>query len=77
MRNEKYKVVSEVLKKVSEEGIKNLLSSGEAIHKGIGGTGVKLEIESIPVFAKRIPVTDIELKNQFSTKNLFDLPNYY
>lgn len=29
------------------------------------------------VFVKRIPVTDIEYNNLFSTKNLYDLPTYF
>ncbi|NJR15509.1 MAG: hypothetical protein HC785_07240 [Calothrix sp. CSU_2_0] len=29
------------------------------------------------VFVKRIPVTNIEYNNQFSTKNLYNLPNYF
>ena len=29
------------------------------------------------VFVKRIPVTDLEYKHMFSTKNLYDLPTYY
>jgi len=29
------------------------------------------------VFVKRVPVTDIEYDNMFSTRNLYDLPTYY
>ena len=29
------------------------------------------------VFVKRLPVTDVEYNNMFSTKNLYGLPTYY
>ncbi len=29
------------------------------------------------VFVKRVPITDVEYHNLFSTKNLYDLPTYY
>ena len=76
-RKDKYKVVSEAINQLNNEEINNLLLEGKPIHQGICGTGVKLDIESVSVFAKRIPITEIEFKNQFSTKNLFDLPTYY
>ena len=76
-RKEKYRVISEAISNLNKDEIKNLLSEGEQLHKGIGGTGIKLAVESIPIFAKKIPLTDIESINQFSTKNLFELPTYY
>jgi hypothetical protein len=36
-----------------------------------------LTIGELKVFVKRVPVTDIEYDNLFSTKNLYDLPMYY
>jgi hypothetical protein len=36
-----------------------------------------LDMEQSKVFVKRIPVTNIEYDNLFSTKNLYDLPMYY
>ena len=76
-RKENYQKISKALESLSQEEIQELLSSGEKIHIGIGGTAVKLEIESIPVFAKKIPLTEIDMQNEFSTKNLFNLPTYY
>jgi hypothetical protein len=29
------------------------------------------------VFVKRVPVTDLEYENMFSTRNMYDLPTYY
>ncbi len=46
------------------------------VHSGIGGTAASLEIEGIPVFAKRVPLTDLEMRpeNVMSTGNTFGLP---
>jgi hypothetical protein len=36
-----------------------------------------LDIGQSKVFVKRLPVTEVEYHNMFSTKNLYDLPTYY
>ncbi|MBD5786637.1 serine/threonine protein phosphatase [Cellulosimicrobium terreum] len=41
---------------------------------GVGGGSSVLDVDGIPVFAKRIPITDRELAHPHSTANLFDLP---
>jgi hypothetical protein len=33
-----------------------------AMHKGIGGTSLQIEIDNIPVFVKKVPLTDLELQ---------------
>jgi hypothetical protein len=38
-----------------------------------GGSAI-IDVDGVPVFAKRIPLTDRELANQGSTANLFELP---
>ena len=38
---------------------------------------MKLDISGVSVFAKKIALTDLEMQNMYSTKNLFDLPIYY
>ncbi|MBE9157778.1 hypothetical protein IQ265_13225 [Nodosilinea sp. LEGE 06152] len=40
------------------------------------GTNQTLTFGKSQVFAKRIPVTDLEYKNLFSTKNLYNLPTH-
>lgn len=59
--------------------LEKVLSDGIPVHQGIGGTSVKIEIEGIPVFVKKVPVTDLELKpeNHRSTANYFNLPMSY
>jgi serine/threonine protein kinase len=41
------------------------------------GTNHIIEIGNSKVFVKRIPVTDIEYQNMFSTKNHYNIPTYY
>ena len=41
---------------------------------GVGGGCSVLDVDGVPVFAKRIPLTDRELAHPHSTANLFDLP---
>jgi hypothetical protein len=43
---------------------------------GVGGGSSVLHLDGVPVFAKRIPITDRELAHPHSTANLFDLPTY-
>ncbi len=43
---------------------------------GVGGGSVVLDVDGVPVFAKRIPLTDRELACPGSIANLFDLPVY-
>jgi len=49
---------------------------GRANSVGVGGDSVVIDVEGVPVFAKRIPLTDRELANPGSTANLFDVPVY-
>jgi hypothetical protein len=76
-RKTRYQIASKAIESLSEEEINMLLLQGEQCHKGIGGTGVKLTIDSVPIFAKVIPLTELELSHKFSTKNLFNLPTFY
>lgn len=41
---------------------------------GVGGGASVLDVAGVPVFAKRIPITDRELVHPHSTANLFGLP---
>lgn len=41
------------------------------------GTNQIIKLGNKKVFVKRIPITDLEYKNQFSTKNLYKMPCYY
>jgi len=51
-----------------------LLGAAPAGAVGVGGGSSVLDVDGVPVFAKRIPITDRELAHPRSTANLFDLP---
>lgn len=78
-RTKNYTTVSNTLVCMSNSQLQQALSTGKAMHTGIGGTSVQIEFENIPVFVKNIPLTALELKpeNFMSTANLFNLPMCY
>ena len=51
-----------------------LMEAGRPGSVGVGGGSVVLGVDGVPVFAKRIPLTDRELAHPRSTANLFGLP---
>lgn len=53
-----------------------LVLEGEVLGAGIGGTRSLVHVDDIPLFVKRVPLTDLERvpANVGSTANLFDLP---
>lgn len=73
-----YDTVSSALALLSTRQLATLVEEAPVVRSGIGGSAVLLEIESTPVFAKRVPLTDVERRpeNIMSTANLFGLPAY-
>lgn len=53
-----------------------LVESGQESGVGVGGGSTRLTVDGVPVFAKRIPLTDLERDHPRSTANLFDLPAF-
>ncbi|WP_232236171.1 serine/threonine protein phosphatase [Nocardia sp. BMG51109] len=53
-----------------------LVATGRVTNVGVGGGTAVIDVDGVPVFAKRIPLTDRELANPGSTANLFDLPMF-
>jgi hypothetical protein len=72
----RYDTISSALSLLSSRRLGMLVEEAPVIRSGIGGAAVLLEIEGIPVFAKRIPLTDVERRPQniMSTANVFGLP---
>ena len=54
----------------------NSLFEGERNTRGWGENHI-IKLGKSKVFVKRIPLTDLEYKHMFSTRNLYDLPTYY
>lgn len=78
-RQQTYSRISSALSCMSNKQLEHLLADGKAMHKGIGGTSLQIEIDNTPVFVKKVPLTDLELQpeNYMSTANIFNLPMCY
>ncbi|WP_033292872.1 hypothetical protein [Amycolatopsis jejuensis] len=63
---------------LSDHQLARLLDAAPVVAVGIGGTAVRLDVAGVPVFAKRVPLTDLERRpeNVRSTANVFDLPTF-
>ncbi|MEU6646068.1 hypothetical protein ABZ863_26455 [Saccharomonospora sp. NPDC046836] len=71
--------MSTALALLSDQRLRDRLSAATALGSGIGGRTQLLDVNGVPVFVKRIPLTDLERRpdNVGSTANLFRLPAYY
>ncbi|SMC79998.1 hypothetical protein [Lentzea albidocapillata] len=71
-----YAAVSATLSLLSDRELGDLVERAEPSGSGIGGPTALLDVGGTPVFVKRLPLTDLELRpeNVRSTANLFDLP---
>lgn len=79
IRQQTYSNISSTLACMSNKQLEHLFANGKAMHKGIGGTSLQIEVDSTPVFVKKVPITDLELQaeNYMSTANIFNLPMCY
>ncbi|GAB3838541.1 serine/threonine protein phosphatase [Dactylosporangium cerinum] len=66
--------VSAALAGRTDDELAALLQAAPAGAVGVGGGSSVIDVEGVPVFAKRIPITDRELAHPHSTANLFDVP---
>lgn len=78
-RIKNYEFVATNLACLSNENLVHILADATLVHAGIGGKSALIYRNGIPVFVKKIPLTDIEQfpQNVQSTANIFDLPLYY
>ncbi|TQR88511.1 serine/threonine protein phosphatase [Mycobacterium hodleri] len=70
----RYEKLSALLASRSDFELAELMSTGQVISVGVGGESGILDVDGVPVFTKRIPLSDREMANTGSTANLFDLP---
>ncbi|WP_251151095.1 phosphotransferase [Cellulosimicrobium sp. Marseille-Q4280] len=73
-RRARHERVSASLATRDDDGLAALLHAAPADAVGVGGGSSVLDVDGVPVFAKRVPITDRELAHPRSTANLFDLP---
>jgi hypothetical protein len=71
-----YASLSNALARLTDEELAALVARAPPLHAGVGGRSVLLTIDSTPIFVKRIPLTDLERRQEhvLSTANLFDIP---
>ena len=68
--------MSDSLAARNDDELAGLLQSAPTGAVGVGGGSSVLNVDGVPVFFKRIPITDRELAHPHSTANLFDVPTY-
>lgn len=71
-----YEKLSAFLASRDDSQLTALVDTGQTIAVGVGGGSVVVDVDGVPVFAKRIPLTDREAANPGSTANLFEVPVY-
>lgn len=71
-----YSAVSTSLALHSDRGLGELVDTAAPLGSGIGGRSALLEVAGTPVFVKRVPLTEVELRPDHvrSTANVFGLP---
>jgi len=74
----RYGRASTALSLLSDARFAAMLDAAPSVHSGIGGTAVSLDVDGVPVFAKRVPLTDLEREPEHvrSTANMFGLPPF-
>ncbi|GAA4199155.1 hypothetical protein GCM10022220_01420 [Actinocatenispora rupis] len=72
----RYAETSGELALLGDRQLADLVAGATPLGHGIGGTSALLHVAGTPVFVKRIPLSDKELRPEHvrSTANLFDLP---
>jgi hypothetical protein len=66
--------ISALLTARHDDELAAVLRAAPANAVGVGGGSSVLDVDGVPVFAKRIPITERELAHPHRTANLFDLP---
>ena len=75
-RRARYVRVSDLLASSSDLELAVLLDAGWAGGVEVAGGSVMVDAHGVQVFAKRVPLTDLEVAHPRSTANLFGLPMF-
>ncbi|QLE55340.1 hypothetical protein [Nostoc sp. TCL26-01] len=77
LRRKKYFHLSSQIAQLDNPQLHSLFDNSEMNESSTGwGMNHVIVLGKSQVFVKRVPVTNIEFDNQFSTRNLYDLPTY-
>lgn len=77
-RTEKYFQLSSQLAGLDNTQLRSLFDDSESgISSLSSGRNYTIVLGQAKIFVKRIPITNIEYENLFSTKNLYNLPTYF
>jgi hypothetical protein len=77
LRRKRYFKLSSQIAQLDNAQLHSLFDHSESNESSTGwGMHHTIVLGQSEVFVKRIPVTNIEFDNLFSTKNLYDLPTY-
>jgi hypothetical protein len=73
----RHAAMSARLASLDDDRLTALLAAAPAGRAGIAGPSTTVTVDGVPVFAKQVPLTDLEREHPGSTANLFDLPTVY
>ncbi|WP_414583293.1 hypothetical protein [Scytonema sp. PCC 10023] len=77
LRRKRYFKLSSQIAQLDNAQLHSLFDKSESNESSTGwGTNHTIVLGQSKVFVKRVPVTNIEYDNLFSTRNLYDLPTY-
>lgn len=78
LRRKRYFKLSSQIAQLDNAQLSSLFDNGESNESSTGwGTNHAIVLGQSKVFVKRVPVTNLEYDNLFSTRNLYDLPTSY
>jgi hypothetical protein len=75
-RVDKYNALSVALSRLTDDDLRALLGERKPA-RGWGLSGAIDFFDGSPLFVKRVPVTDLEMRHLYSTRNLYAIPEYY
>ena len=73
----RHRDVAAALAALSDRELQHIVEAAPIHGTSIGGSSMVLHVAGMPVFAKRVPLTDLERQHARSTANLFELPTVY
>jgi hypothetical protein len=77
LRKKRYFKLSSQIAQLDNAQLRSLFDNSESNESSTGwGRNHTIVLGEFKVFVKRVPVTNIEFDNLFSTRNLYDLPTY-